>query len=170
MASEGSQAPKERVNIVYKSDINGVQEDIELPFRMMVIGDFTLKADSTPLESREAIDIDKDNFASVMKAQKLGLDLSVKDRLSGKEEKDADDVTVNLKFESLADFGPASVARQVPKLRDMLEIREAIAALRGPLGNMADFRKKIEEILSDPAEREKLIAELAAHQAPESTN
>ena len=35
MADEGSVAPKERVNIVYKPDTGGMQEEIELPLRIL---------------------------------------------------------------------------------------------------------------------------------------
>ena len=39
---EGSVAPKERVNIRYKSALDGQQEDVELPLRILMLGDSTL--------------------------------------------------------------------------------------------------------------------------------
>jgi len=65
-----------------------------------------------------------------------------------------------LKFESLKDFGPEAVANQVPEVKKLLELRSALTALKGPLGNTPEFRKKIQAIISDPAAREKLLGEL----------
>ena len=59
MASDGSVAPKERVNIVYTSDTGGAQEQVELPLKQLVLGDFTLREDDTPLENIKPIRVDK---------------------------------------------------------------------------------------------------------------
>ena len=158
MAKDGSVAPRERVNIVYKPATGGAQEEKELPLKLLVMGDFTLKNDDTPLESRKAINVDKDNFNDVMKNHKVGLDVNVKNTLSGK---DGEEIAAKLKFDTLKDFDPDAVARQVPELAKMLELREALAALKGPLGNFPAFRKKIEEIIKDPAAREKILAEVS---------
>ncbi|MEJ2694042.1 MAG: type VI secretion system contractile sheath small subunit, partial [Candidatus Thiodiazotropha sp.] len=83
MAKEGSVAPKERVNIVYKPDTGGAQQEVELPLKLMMLGDYTLREDDTPLEDRNPISIDKDNFNDVMGKHNLSLDLKVPDQLSG---------------------------------------------------------------------------------------
>ncbi len=41
MAKQATVAPKERVNIVYKPSLDDAQEDVELPLKMLVLGDFT---------------------------------------------------------------------------------------------------------------------------------
>ncbi|MBW1895325.1 MAG: type VI secretion system contractile sheath small subunit, partial [Deltaproteobacteria bacterium] len=75
MAREGSRPPKERVNIVYRPATGDAQEEVELPLRILVMGDYTLKEDGRPFEEREVVSIDKDNFNERMKAQNLELDL-----------------------------------------------------------------------------------------------
>ncbi|MGD2061991.1 MAG: type VI secretion system contractile sheath small subunit [Nitrospirota bacterium] len=157
MAKEGSVAPKERVNITYKPATGGAQEEVELPLKFMMLGDYTLRADDTPLEERKAIQVDKDNFNDVMRSQKLELDANVEDRLSGVA---GDQLAVHLKFDTLADFNPESVARQVPELDQLLQLRNALTALKGPLGNLPAFRKKIESILADETKRAELLKEL----------
>jgi type VI secretion system protein ImpB len=158
MASKDqSVAPKERVNIVYKAQVGDAQEETELPLKILVVGDYTGRADDTPLEERKPINIDKENFDDVMAKQDLSARVQVPDRLSS--EKDAA-LNVELKFKSLADFGPEGIARQVPELQKMLELRAALTALKGPLGNIPAFRKKIQALLSDIEGREKLMAEL----------
>lgn len=83
MANEGSVAPKERVNIRYRSASGDAREEIELPLKHVVLGDFTLRSDDRPLEERERVDINKDSFASVMSSMDLRVDANVADRLSG---------------------------------------------------------------------------------------
>lgn len=157
MASEGSVAPKERVNIVYKPATGGMQAEIELPLKLLVMGDFTSRADDTPLEERKAISIDKDNFNDVLAKQNIGVDVNVADKLSGAE---GAEMPVHLNFRHVNDFNPTSIAKQVPELAKMLELREALTALKGPLANVPAFRKKIEEMLKDEGQREKLMKEL----------
>jgi len=157
MAKEGSVAPKERVNIVYKPATKGAQEEVELPLKLMVMGDFASRPDDRPLEERKPVQLDKDNFDDVMAQHKLSLSFNVADKLSGKE---GQELPVNVHFSSMKDFSPAAVAKQVPELAKMLELREALTALKGPLANVPAFRKKIEELLKDPAQREKVMREL----------
>jgi type VI secretion system protein ImpB len=148
-----SKAPKERINITYRPATNA-KEQKELPLRMAMLGDFTLRADDTPLEDRKMIRVDKDNFNDVMKSQKLGLAVNVGNKLSGK---DGDELSVKLKFDSLKDFGPEEIARQVPELAQLLEAREALSALKAPLANKREFQKMIAEKVKDEATRQKLL-------------
>jgi len=163
MAREGSVAPRERVNIVFKPATGGAQAEIELPLKLLVMGDFTSRADDTPLEERKKVSVDKDNFNDVMAKQELGLSVNVPNRLSGKE---GDEMPVNLRFDTLKDFEPQAIAKQVPELAKLLELREALTALKGPLANVPAFRKKIEELLKDNAQRDRILKELGLDQAP----
>jgi type VI secretion system protein ImpB len=157
MSKEGSVAPKERVNITYKPATGNAKEDVELPLKMLMLGDYTMRPDPTPLEDRKPINVDKDNFQKVMSEQKLSLAMTVKDRLSEQED---NELNVNLKFRRLSDMEPAAIANQVPELKKLLELRAALTALKGPLGNEKAFRNKIQSILSDPASRNRIINEL----------
>lgn len=157
MAKEGSVAPKERVNIVYKPDTGDAQEEVELPLKLMVLGDFTNQEDERMLEDREPVNVDKDNFNSVMEAQNLQLKENVKNTLSDKED---DQLAVNLNFQNLSDFEPDSIIKQVPELAELMDLREALKALKGPLANITQFRKKIQELVKDEDARNKLLKEL----------
>lgn len=157
MAQEGSVAPKERVNIVYRPATGDAKEEVELPLKMLVLGDFTLKADDRMVEDRDPVSIDKDNFNDVLKGQGLELKLNVPNKLSGKDD---DQMGVGLKFESLKDFDPDAIVRNVPELAKLMELREALKALKGPLANVPEFRKKVQELVKDAGAREKLLKEL----------
>jgi type VI secretion system protein ImpB len=157
MAKEGSVAPKERVNIVYRPATGDAKQEVELPLKLLVVGDFTLQEDSRMIEEREPVNIDKDNFNEVMKAQNLNLEVAVPDKLSNDTDKE---IAVKLKFESMKDFNPEAIAQNTPELNKLLELREALSALKGPMSNRPEFRKKIQEIVKDEAAREKLLKEL----------
>lgn len=157
MAKEGSVAPKERINIRYKPATGDAKEDVELPLKLLFMGDYTGRPDPRPLEDRKPINLDKDNFNQVLAEHDLSLNLAVPDALSGEPGSTLD---VKLKFKTLADFGPERIAEQVPELKKLVELRNALAALKGPLGNVPAFKRKIEALLKDDGARAKLMDEL----------
>jgi len=162
MSKESSVAPKERVNIRYKPATGNAREEVELPLKLLMLGDYTLKADETPIEDRKLSDINKDNFNDVMRSHDLSVDMNVDNKLEETEGAEPEQMPVSLKFETLKDFEPENVARQVPELNRLLELREALVALKGPLGNVPAFRKMIQGMLDDSDQREKLLSELTA--------
>lgn len=151
-----SVAPKERVNIRYKSATDGAQEDVELPLRILMVGDFTGKEDARAIEEREPVDINKENFNEVMAAQGIGADVSVDNHLvpGGGE------MSASLSFNTLSDFRPEGIVDQVPELRELRELRDALKYLKGPLGNVPSFTRRIQALLKDPDKRARLMAEL----------
>jgi type VI secretion system protein ImpB len=157
MADDQSVAPKERVNITYKPATGDRQSEVELPLKMLFVGDYTGRADERALEDRKPINIDKDNFQQVLGEHNLSLAVTVPNRLT--EEKGAE-IAATLKFKKLSDFGPDAVAEQIPEIRTLVELRAALTALKGPLGNVPAFRKKIQAVLGDSAARERLLGEL----------
>ncbi|MBX7276648.1 type VI secretion system contractile sheath small subunit [Pseudomonas sp. ERGC3:05] len=163
MASDGSVAPKERVNIVYKPATGDAQEQVELPLKQLVIGDFTLREDQTPVEELKPIRVDKDNFTDVLKGQNLSLQLSIANRLSDDAPPD-ERLAVNLKFESIRDFEPDALVEQVPELGQLIALRDALKALKGPLGNVPDFRKELQALIEDDGARARLLGELGVEE------
>ncbi len=157
MAKEGSVAPKERVNIVYKPATGDAKEEVELPLKVLVMGDFSLKDDPTPVEDRKAINVDKDNLGDVLEAQNVDLNINVKNTLS--DEPDAQ-MSLNLDFKTFKDFEPDAIIQKVPELKQLLDLREALTALKGPLGNVPAFRKKIQDLIQDEGTRARLLSEL----------
>ena len=156
MAKEGSVAPKERVNIVYKPATSG-QEEVELPLKILAIGDYTGRKDDRQLEDRKPINIDKDNFEEVMEKHSLGVDITVPDKLSGE---DGAELSVSLGFKNMKDFTPEGVLQQVPELKQLMELRNALTALMSPRGNPPLFRTQLEMLVGDVESRKKLMAEL----------
>lgn len=157
MSKESSVAPTERVNILYQSATGNAQEQVELPLKILMLGDFTGQKDERPIEERAPINVDKDNFSDVMAQQNLQVTLSVPDRLSQEE---GASMPVTLQFRNLSDFAPESIVHQVPELDTLLKLRTALNALKGPLGNIPAFRRRLQDLLNSADSREKLMKEL----------
>jgi type VI secretion system protein ImpB len=134
-----------RVQITYDVEIGDAIEVKELPFVMGVLGDFTGQPTEplARLKDRKFVEVNPDNFDTVLESMKPHLAFSVENKLS--EDPDAGNLKVDLHFKSLDDFAPENVARQVGPLRELLELRGRLSDLRGSLqGN-----DKLEELLRD---------------------
>ncbi len=147
--------PPSRINIRYVKDTGGSQEELELPLKLLVLGDFTMEEDETPLEDRKRINVDKNNFGAVLKEQNLSLDLVVPNTLAGEGE-----MPVKMKISGLADFTPTGIANQVPELATMLEVRNLLTDLKAKVISNREFRKQLELVLKDKGKTESVIAEL----------
>lgn len=159
--ADGSVAPKERINIAYKSDTGSATESVELPLKLLVLDDFTGKNNDDVIEDRDPINVNKENFNDVVKSHNLTMSFTVPNRL---EENSEDDINVDLKINSIKDFDPAAIAEQIPELNSLLELRRALQALRGPLGNVPAFRKTIQAILENEDTRKQVMEELGLNE------
>ena len=131
-----------RVQIEYDVEVYGAQKKIELPFVMGVMADLSGKpADPlAPVADRKFLEIDIDNFDDRLKAAKPRVAFRVPNTLTGEG-----NLSVDLTFESMDDFSPENVARQVKPLNELLELRTRLSDLRGSLqGN-----DKLESLLLD---------------------
>jgi type VI secretion system protein ImpB len=155
--ANGSVAPKERINISYKSSTGGANEDVELPLKMLIVDDFTGKDNDDIIEDREPVNVNKDNFNDVIKSHNLTMNFSVPNRL---EENSDEDMSIDLKINSMKDFSPSQIAEQTPELASLMELRRALQALKGPLGNVPAFRKTIQAILENEDTRAQVMQEL----------
>ena len=45
-------------------------------------------------------------------------------------------------------------------MKALLDLREALTAVKGPLGNVPAFKKKIQALMKDDASKEKILKEL----------
>lgn len=161
MAKEGSIAPKERINVTFKPATGSAQEDVELPLKLLVLGDFIQREDERKVEDRKPVGIDKDSFDEVLAKQELSLTLGVPNQL----DENAEELAVSININSMKDFNPANLVEQIPELKKLMELRDALVALKGPLGNTPAFRKSIEGVLSDDESRGRVLGELGINPA-----
>lgn len=149
--------PPARINLFLEVLKGDAKAKMELPHRSLVMGDFTGKKDETSLDDRELINVNKDNFESVMKSLDLQLEMAVKNRLKGGED---DEMKVDLKFKDMNSFRPEEVARQVPELNRLLAMRNLLQDLRNRVVSTSQFRKELERIVKDKDSLAKLTGEL----------
>lgn len=157
--NEGSVAPKERINIKYVPATGGETAEVELPLNLLIVGDMKGRMEDTSIEERSMVSVDKNNFSSVMEEMDIGLNINVANKLTDNASPE-DEINVQLEIKSLQDFSPDNIVKAVPELRKLLELREALTAVKGPLGNVPAFRARIAELLEDEQSRAQLLAEL----------
>ncbi|RMT58049.1 hypothetical protein ALP29_02715 [Pseudomonas syringae pv. avii] len=164
MASNSFQneVPKARVNIKLDLHTGGAQKKIELPLKLMVMGDYSNGQEQRPLSERNKVDINKNNFDSVLAEFSPSVKLAVENTLV---EGDAE-ASIALTFRNMKDFEPEQVARQMPQLRALLAMRNLLRDLKSNLLDNATFRHELERILKDDALSNELRAELAALAPP----
>lgn len=155
-----SKPPKERINISYKTKTGNQVSEVELPLKLMVMSNLKGATQDIDLEERKPISINKTNFNEVMQGMGICLNFGVKNVLS----EDAEEIGVDLKFEGMKDFSPDCIAQQVPELKKLMQLREALMALKGPMGNIPDFRKAVLNALSDEESKQKLLLEISKNQ------
>jgi type VI secretion system protein ImpB len=138
-----------RVHVTYDVEIGDAIEMKELPFVMGVLGDFTGQAtEPLPrLRDRKFVEVNPDNFDSVLEGMKPHLAFAVENKLA--EDVNAQQLRVDLHFKSLDDFEPENVAKQVKPLRELLDLRGSLQ------GN-----DKLEELLLDAVGDDAKLAKL----------
>lgn len=153
-----NEVPAARVNIKLDLHTGGVLKKVELPLKLLTVGDFSNGKEQRPLSEREKIDINKNNFNDVMGKLSPTINFNVKNTLAG-ENSEQD---VDLTFRKISDFEPEQVARNIPQLRVLLAMRNLLRDLKSNLLDNAAFRRELEKILKDPAMSQELRDELAA--------
>ncbi|MCY1042028.1 type VI secretion system contractile sheath small subunit [Corallococcus sp. bb12-1] len=160
--------PRSRITLTYRTQVNGTRADKALPFRLLVMGDFS-KGTSVDrkkdLDQREIRNLDGKNLNQVIQNMGMTLEFSVPNRVDRPDPADGSapgTLPVKLKLDSLKSFTPVEVARQVPKINALLTLRKLLLELQGNLDNRKEFRQLVRQLAQDPKAVERLKTELAA--------
>jgi type VI secretion system protein ImpB len=149
-----------RVHVTYDVEVGDAIELKELPFVMGVLGDFTGQpTEPLPrLRERKFVEVNPDNFDSVLEGMKPHLSFAVENKLS--EDPNAPQLKVDLHFKSLDDFEPENVARQVGPLKELLDLRTKLSDLRGSLQGNDKLESVLLDAVGDQNKLDKLKKEL----------
>jgi type VI secretion system protein ImpB len=138
-----------RVHITYENPANA-EEKIEIPFVMGVMSDLSGNnpgVEKEEIANRKFLDFDMDNLDARMAALQPGVSFRVENKLS---EDTGEKMGVQLRFDKMADFEPAAVARQVPALAKLLEARTQLSNLTRYMDGKAAAEGSLRKLLSDP--------------------
>jgi type VI secretion system ImpB/VipA family protein len=157
-SSYQSEIPKARINLKLDLHTGGASKKTELPLKLLVAGDFSHGQESASLSERKKVNLNKNNFDSVLSEYSPKVNLTVKNTLAG----DGSEDNISLTFQSMKDFTPEQVSRQIPQLKAMLSMRNLLRDLKANLLDNQAFRKELEKILLDPELSAELRTENAA--------
>ena len=138
-----------RVHITYENPANA-EEKVEIPFVMGVMSDLsgnTPGVEKEDIALRKFLDFDMDNLDARMAAIQPGVSFRVDNKLGDKQ---GEKLGVNLRFNKMADFEPAAVAKQVPAVAKLLEARSQLANLMRYMDGKVKAEDQLKKLLSDP--------------------
>jgi type VI secretion system protein ImpB len=152
--------PKSRLTLRYKTEVNGKAQDVNLPLRMAVLGDFSQgksKDRQVDLEERQMRNLDGKNTDAVMKDMAMKLSFAVTNRIDPDK---AEEMQVELPIDGMKAFSPDVIAKRVPKLNGLLMLKRLLEEVVSNVDNRKEFRKLLGDLMSDEAALAKLTEEL----------
>lgn len=152
--------PKSRLTLKYKTEVSGQPEDLTLPMRLLVNGDFSLgnsKDRKVDLEERRTRNMDGKNTNAVMKDMGMSLKLAVPNKIDPENE---EDMNVDIPVDSMKSFSPDNIAQHVPKLKGVLMLKELLEEVVSNVDNRKEFRNLLTSLLSDQEALGKMMEEL----------
>jgi len=132
-----------RVQITYDVETGGALQKRELPYVVGVMADLSgqPKDPLRPMKERKFVPIDRDNFNQVLEKSAPRVAMRVDNKLTDDNSK----LAVELNFKNMDDFDPAAIAKQVPALKELLEMRNRLTQLMSKM----EGNDKLETLLGD---------------------
>jgi type VI secretion system protein ImpB len=164
--------PKSRLTLRYKTEVSGQPEDLTLPLRMLVTGDFSLgssKDRKVDLDERRLRNMDGKNTDAVMKDMGMSLKFAVPNKIDPESE---EDMNVELPIDSMKAFLPDHIAQNVPKLKGILMLKQLLEEVMSNVDNRKEFRNLLGKLLSDQEALGKMMEQLKGFESfklPSST-
>jgi len=145
-----------RVQITYDVETGGAMEKKELPFVVGALADLSGQPaePQKAMRDRKFVPIDRDNFNDVLEKATPRLAFKVDNTLSDDDSK----LPVELNFKSMDDFEPAQVVKQIPALKELLDMRVRLSELLGKMEGNDTLDTLLSEIL-DNGETAKGVAD-----------
>jgi type VI secretion system protein ImpB len=155
-----------RVHITYDVETGDAIEKRDIPFVVGVMADLSGQPDQPlpALKDRNFIGVDKDTFDPVLGKINPRLAFKVDNKLS----EDDNRLGIELRFNSMADFEPAAVAKQIPALRKLLELRSALHNLQSSLIGNDKLESILQEVLTNQEALQRIGAEAGNQSAAET--
>ena len=135
--------PTSRLTLRYRTEISGEPEDIELPMRLLMVGDFSGGSNkNTPFQERSVLQFDGKNTDEILKKMKVKIAI---------KNEDVGDETVNIPIRSVDSFSPSNVCNSIKKMSDMIESKKMLNHLLSNINNSTKFKRAIESLVGNQA-------------------
>ncbi|WP_200191976.1 type VI secretion system contractile sheath small subunit [Halorhodospira abdelmalekii] len=156
MGSYQQEVPKSRVNITVDVQSGQAKKTLELPLKLLLLGDYSNGGAEGRIAERERIRVDKHNLDAVLASLCPRLQIRVDNTFA----KDGSQVGVDLTFDRFEAFGPEAVARAIPQVDNLLAMRNLLKDLRSNVLDNAKFRRELERIVRNQQELAAVRGEL----------
>lgn len=149
--------PKSRITLKYRTTINGQKEDVKLPFRMVVLGDFSQGSSTDRQEDfdeRQMRSVTGSNLNELMADMGMSLSLEVADKVSADGQ---GRMNIQLPITGMKSFNPDEIVNHVPKLQALLLLRKLLMEMQADIDNRKELRRTIYELFSNKEQLQKLL-------------
>lgn len=149
--------PKSRITLVYRTKINGQREDVKLPFRVVVLGDFSQgssKDRQLDLDERAMRSVTGSNINELMKDMGMSISFEVDDKVSADGQ---GKVQVELPIDRIKSFHPDEIVHHVPKLKALMLLRKLLMEMQSDIDNRKELRRTLYELFSNKEQLQKLL-------------
>jgi len=153
--------PKSRLTLTYRTNVSGTPEDLQLPFRLLIMGDLsngTSKDRAVELDQRSIRKLDGKNLNPLMADMKMSVKMSVPNKIDPDK---SESLAVTLPISGMKSFTPAQIAEHVPKLKALLLLRKLLLEVQNNIDNRKEFRTMLRAIAESPEAVAALREELA---------
>lgn len=150
-----------RVQITYDVEIGDAVEKKELPLVVGLLADLSGKPlkPLPKLKERRFVEVDRDNFDSIVGKIAPRLDMSVPDTLKGEGS-----LKIELNFKEFGDFHPESIVSQVPRLAKLLEARQQLRDLLAKLDGNDELDDLLESVVQSTEDLKTVQTQAKAEQ------
>ncbi|MFC4892163.1 type VI secretion system contractile sheath small subunit [Pseudofrancisella aestuarii] len=152
--------PNSRLMINYETNVDGVLKKKELPYRVLVVGDLSKgRSDDAKKElaDREVRRI-KNGVDRTLEDMKVSFDFEVPNFVS----KQPSNLKVNYTLQGLKDFKPDAVAKKVPEIKALLEMKEILTSFAKDIDNNRNLKRVIDNVFSNKEELDALKKKIPA--------
>jgi type VI secretion system protein ImpB len=152
--------PKSRLTLTYRTTVRGEPEEVQLPFRLVVMGDLSggsSRDRKVDLDARALRRLDGKNLDAVIEDMKMSVEVTVPNRIDPEK---SESLKAKIPISSMRSFSPAEIANHVPKIKSLLVLRKLLMEVQANLDNRKEFRRLMRLLAADKSAVDAIVKEL----------
>jgi type VI secretion system protein ImpB len=137
--------PAARVNITLNVETQGAQIKRELPFKILVMGDYSAGKSAIPLSKRTRYSLNHNTLSQMMTALSPSLSINCQNTLN----QASPTLSHRLSFHSIHDFHPNNLVKNSPHLNRLLAMRNLLKDLKANLQDDSALRERLNHLVKN---------------------